>query len=198
MVFTQVKNLCTQKTWTQTQLDVIPTLFTIAPNSEETTMSFERWMGHPNNEIVQFSSVQSLSGIWLQPHESQCTRPPCPSPAPGIHSNSCPSSQWCHSAISSSVVPFSSCPQSLPASVFSNESTLSMRWPKYWSFMEFHHSFQRTPRTDLLQNGLIESPCNPGDSQESSPPGYMKPVGHYKFINIDIMGVHEGEERKEK
>ena len=118
--------------------------------------------------------------------------------SPGAYSNSCPSGRWCHPAISSSVVPFSSCPQSLPASVFSNESTLSMRWPKYWSFMEFHHSFQRTPRTDLLQNGLIESPCNPGDSQESSPPGYMKPVGHYKFINIDIMGVHEGEERKEK
>ena len=124
MVFTQGKNLCTQKTWTQTQLDVIPTLFTIAPNSEETTMSFERWMGHPNNEIVQFSSVQSLSGIWLQPHESQCTRPPCPSPAPGIHSNSCPSSQWCHSAISSSVIPFSSCLQSLPASESSPMSQL--------------------------------------------------------------------------
>ena len=44
------------------------------------------------------------------------TRPPCPSPTPGVYSNSCPSSQWCHPAISSSVVPFSSCPQSLPAS----------------------------------------------------------------------------------
>ena len=52
----------------------------------------------------------------LRPHESQHARPPCPSPAPGVHPDSCPSSQWCHSAISSSVVPFSSCPQSLPAS----------------------------------------------------------------------------------
>ena len=52
----------------------------------------------------------------LQPHETQHTRPPCPSPTPGVHSDSCPSSQWCHPAISSSVVPFSSCPQSLPAS----------------------------------------------------------------------------------
>ena len=51
-----------------------------------------------------------------RPHESQHARPPCPSPTPGIHSDSCPSSQWCHPAISSSVVPFSSCPQSLPAS----------------------------------------------------------------------------------
>ena len=52
----------------------------------------------------------------LRPHESQHARPPCPSPTPGVYSNSCPSSQWCHPAISSSVVPFSSCPQSLPAS----------------------------------------------------------------------------------
>ena len=63
---------------------------------------------------VQFSrSVMSDS---LQPHELQHARPPCPSPSPSIHSNSCPLSQWYHPAISSSVVPFSSCPQSLPAS----------------------------------------------------------------------------------
>ena len=63
---------------------------------------------------VQFScSVMSDS---LQPHESQHTRPPCPSPTPRGHSDSCPSSQWCHPAISSSVVPFFSCPQSVPAS----------------------------------------------------------------------------------
>ena len=63
---------------------------------------------------VQFSrSVMSDS---LRPHESQHARPPCPSPTPRVHSNSCPSSRWCHPAISSSVVPFSSCPQSLPAS----------------------------------------------------------------------------------
>ena len=54
----------------------------------------------------------------LRPHESQHTRPPCPSPSPGVHSDSYPSSQWCHPAISSSVIPFSSCPQSLPASEF--------------------------------------------------------------------------------
>ena len=63
---------------------------------------------------VQFScSVVSDS---LRPHESQHARPPCPSPTPGVHSDSCPLSQWCHPAISSSVVPLSSCPQSLPAS----------------------------------------------------------------------------------
>ena len=52
----------------------------------------------------------------LRPHELQHARPPCPSPTPGVHSNSCPSSRWCHPAISSSVIPFCSCPQSLPAS----------------------------------------------------------------------------------
>ena len=63
---------------------------------------------------VQFShSVMSDS---LPPHESQHTRPPCPSPTPGVDSNSRPFSRWCHPAISSSVVPFSSCPQSFPAS----------------------------------------------------------------------------------
>ena len=67
--------------------------------------------------MVQFSSLQLLScADSLRPHELQHTRPPCPSPTPGVHPNSCPSSQWCYLAISSSVVPFSSCPQSLPAS----------------------------------------------------------------------------------
>ena len=65
-------------------------------------------------QSVQFShSVVSDS---LGPHESQHTRPPCPSPTPAVYSNPCPSSQWCHPAISSSVVLFSACPRSLPAS----------------------------------------------------------------------------------
>ena len=63
----------------------------------------------------QFSSV-AQSCPTLRPHELQHAKPPCPSPTPGVDSNSCPSSRWCHPAISSSVVPFSSCPQSLPAS----------------------------------------------------------------------------------
>ena len=63
---------------------------------------------------VQFSRSVVSNSLW--PHELQHARPPCPSPTPGVHSNSRPSSRWCHPAISSSVVPFSSCPQSLPAS----------------------------------------------------------------------------------
>ena len=67
-----------------------------------------------NHVSVQFS--RSVVSDSLQPHESQHARPPCPSPRPGVHSNSSPSSQWCHPAILSSVIPFFSCPQSLPAS----------------------------------------------------------------------------------
>ena len=66
-----------------------------------------------------FSSVEfsrSVVSDSLRPHELQHTRPPCPSPAPRVHSNTCPESRWCHPTISSSVVPFSSCPQSFPAS----------------------------------------------------------------------------------
>ena len=89
---------------------------------------------------VQFShSVMSDS---LLPHESQHARPPCPSATSGVHSDSC------HPAISSSVVPFSSCAQSLPGSVFSSESTLGIRWPKYWSF-----SFSIIPSKEIP--GLI-------------------------------------------
>ena len=63
---------------------------------------------------VQFSRSVMSDSLW--PHVSQHARPPCPSPIPGVYSNSCPSTWWCHPAISSSVIPFSSCPQSLPAS----------------------------------------------------------------------------------
>ena len=73
---------------------------------------------------VQFSSVQfshSVVSDTLRPHESQHARPPCPSPTPRVHSNSHPSSRWCHPGISSSVIPFSSCPQSLPASEYPSE-----------------------------------------------------------------------------
>ena len=92
-------------------------------------LSFWLWLIRKNNEVwitlpcnfliviwysVQFS--RSVVSDSLRPHELQHVRPSCPSPTPGVHSNSCPSSRWCHPAISSSVVPFSSCPQSLPAS----------------------------------------------------------------------------------
>ena len=83
-------------------------------------MSGSRWVITPSwLQVVQFSSVQSLSGVHLfATHESQHAWPPCTSPTPRVHSDSCPSSQWCYPATSSSVVPFSFYPQSLPASEF--------------------------------------------------------------------------------
>ena len=82
----------------------------------------------------------------LWPHGLQHA---CPSPTPRVYPNSCPLSQWCHPTISSSVIPFSLCPQSFPASgFFSNDSTLRIRWPKYWSF-----SFNISPTNE--HPGLI-------------------------------------------
>ena len=90
------------------------------------------------SHVLRFSSAQfsrSVVSNYLQPHGLQHVRPPCPSPTPGACSNSCPLTQWCHATISSSVVPFSYCLQSFPASgSFSSDSVLPIRWPKYWSF----------------------------------------------------------------
>ena len=76
--------------------------------------SFVRFFSCVISLSVQFSHSVVSDSLW--PHELQHARPPCPSPTPGVHSNSRPLSRWCHPAISSSVVPFSSCPQSFPAS----------------------------------------------------------------------------------
>ena len=97
---------------------------------------------------VQFShSVVSDS---LQPHESQHTRPTCPSPTPRVHPSPCPSSRWCHPAISSSIIPCSSCPQSLPASGSFPWVNPSHEVAQVLEFQLQHQSFQWTPRTDLL------------------------------------------------
>ena len=77
---------------------------------------------HMNISSVQFSGSVVSDSLW--PHEPQHARPPCPSPTPGIHPNPCPLSRWCHPTILSSVVPFSSCPQSFPASGSSQMSQL--------------------------------------------------------------------------
>ena len=100
---------------------------------------------------VEFS--RSVVSDSLRPHKSQHARPPCPSPTPGVYSNTCPSSWWCHPTISSSVVPFSLPPIPPSIRVFSNESTLHMRWPKYWSF-----SFSISPSNE--HPGLISFRMN--------------------------------------
>ena len=138
--------------------------------------------------MFQFSLVQSLSRVWLfgtpwiaAHHESQHTRPPCSSPSSGVHSDSRPSRPWCHPAIS---------PRSSPSPPALNPSQHQslFQWvnslhevAKVLEFQLQHHSFQRTPRTDLLQNGLVGSPCSPRDSQESSP------IPQFKSINSSAL-----------
>ena len=119
-------------------------------------------------------SVMSNS---LQPHGLQHTRLPCHSPRPGACSNSCPLSRWCHPTISSSVLPFSSCLQSFPASgSFSSESVLRIRWPKDWSFSlnispsnEYSGLISfRMDRMDLLAvQGTFKSLLQPHSSKAS-------------------------------
>ena len=125
-------------------------------------------------DSVQFScSVVSDS---LRPHESQHARSPCPSPTPGVHSDSCPSSQWCHPATSSSVVPFSSCPQSLPASESFPMSQL-FAWGSQSTGVSASASFLPNNTQDwshLEWTGWIS--LSPRDSQESSPTPQLKSI----------------------
>ena len=132
---------------------------------------------------VQFSSVTQLCPT-LRPHESQHARPPCPSQSPGVYSNSCPSRQWCHPAISSSVVPFSSCPQFLPASGYFPVSQLFAWGGQNIGVSALASVLQWTPRTDLLQDGLAGSPCSPRDSQESSPTPQFKSTNSLVLFSL--------------
>ena len=99
-------------------------------------------------KVTQSSLVSQLYPIFFNPKDCSMLGLLCPSPSPGTGSNSCPSSQWCHPTISSSVIPFSSCLQSTSIRVFSRESVLCLRWPKYWSF-----SFSISPSNEY--SGLI-------------------------------------------
>ena len=130
---------------------------------------------------VQFS--RSVVSDSLRPHESQHARPSCPSPTPGVHSDSRPSSRWCHPAISSSVVLFSFCPQSFPASESFPMSQL-FAWGGQSTGVSASASFlPKKSRADLLQNGLVGSPGSPRDSQESSP------TPQFKRINYSVLSL---------
>ena len=121
---------------------------------------------------VQFSrSVMSDS---LRPHEPQHARPSCPSPTPGVHSDSCPSSQWCHSAISSCVVPFSSWPQSLPASESFPMSQLFAWGGQSIGVAAFASFLPKNTQDWSPLEWTVGSPCSPRDSQESSPTPQFK------------------------
>ena len=120
---------------------------------------------HPGCSVQFSCSVMSNS---LRPHEPQHTRPPCPSPTPRIHPNPCPLSRWCHPTISSSVIPFSSCPQSFPASGSFQMSQL---------FTSGGQSIGASASTSVLpMNTQDWSPCSPRDSQESSPTPQFKSI----------------------
>ena len=127
---------------------------------------------------VQFSSVTSVMSDSLRPHESQHTRPPCPSPFPAVYSNSCSSSWWCHPAISSSSVPFSSCLQSFPASGSFPMSQL-FAWGSQSIVVSSSASVLPVSTQDwapLRWKGWIVSPWSPRDSQESSPTPQFKSI----------------------
>ena len=109
----------------------------------------------------------------LWPHESKHARYPCPSPTPGIHSNVCPSSRWCHPAISSSVIPFSSYPQSLPASEAFPVSQL-FTWGGQSTGVSALALF--LPKNTQDWSLLVGSPCSPRDCQESSPTPQFKSI----------------------
>ena len=128
-----------------------------------------------NDESVsQFS--RSVVSDSLQPHESQHARPPYPSPTPGVYSNSCPSSRWYHPAISSSVVPFSSCPQSLPASGPFPMSQL-ITWGGQSIRLSASASVLPMNTQDWSPLGWTGgSPCSPRDSQKSSPTPQFKSI----------------------
>ena len=128
----------------------------------------------------QFHSVQfscSVVSNSLRSHRLQHTRPPCPSPTPGVYSNSCPLSRWCHPTISSSVIPFSSCLQSFPASGSFQMSQI---------FTSGGQSIGVSASASVLPMKIQDwfplgwtcwISCSPSDSQESSP------TLHFKSIN---------------
>ena len=119
---------------------------------------------------VQFSSVQSLSRVrLLQPHGLQHARPPCPSPTPGVHSNSCPLSQWCHPTISSSVIPFSSRLQPFPASGSFQMSQFFASGGQSIGVSASASILPMNIQDWFPLDRLVGSPCNPRDPQESSP-----------------------------
>ena len=117
---------------------------------------------------IQFCSVAKSCLTLLRPHGLQHARHPCPSPAPGACWNPCPSTQWCHPTISSSVIPFSSCFNLSQHQGLFHWVSSSHQVAKVSQFQLQHQSFQWIFKTDFLYDWLVGSPCRTKDSQESS------------------------------
>ena len=128
-------------------------------------------------------SVAQLCPTLMRPYGLQHTRLPCLAPSPRVCSNSCQLSQWCHPPISSSVAP-----SSFALSLSQHEGLFqwvgsSHQVAKVLELQLYHHSFQWNPKVDLLQNGLVGSPCSPRESQESSP------TPQFKSINSSVLSL---------
>ena len=135
--------------------------------------------GRMHISSVQFSCSTMSDSLW--PHGLQHARLPCPSPTPRACSNSCPSSQWCHPTISSSIVPFSSCLHSFPAS---GSFPMSQFFASGGQSIGASASASVLPilfRIDFLYHWLVWSPCSPRDSQESSPTPQFKSISSLAF-----------------
>ena len=143
-------------------------------------------LGKPTNaqkkkELTSVQFSRSVMSDFLRPREPQPARPPCPSSTPGVYSNSCPSSWWCHPAISSSVIPFSSSPQSLPVSGSFPMSQL-FAWGGQSTGVSVSSSLLPMSTQDwspLGWTGWIS--CSPRDSQKSSP------TPQFKSINFSVL-----------
>ena len=130
----------------------------------------------------QFSSVAQLCPTLWDPMNCSTPGLPVHHQLPELTQTQHPSGQWCHPAISSWIVPFSSCPQSLPASESFPMSQL-FAWGGQSTGASASSTFQRNPRVDLFQNGLVGSPCSPRDSQASSP------TPQFKSINSSVLSL---------
>ena len=126
------------------------------------------------------SEVSQSSPTLCDPHGLQHTRLAYPSPTPRAYSKSCLLSWWCHPTISSSAIPFSSCLQSFPASGSFQMSQLFASCGQSIGVSALASDLPMKPRTSLLQNGLVGSPCSPRDSQES-------PTPQFKNINSSVL-----------
>ena len=181
--------------WTE-QVPCLGALLAFCVN-QGISASFSPLFSYLQHSFFQFSSVQfshSVVSDSLRPHELQHNRPPCPLPTPGVHSDSRPSSPWCHPAISSSVVPFSSCPQcsSQHQSLFQWVNS-SYEVAHVLELQLKHHSFRRNPglisfRMDWLDllavQGNLKSLLQNDSSKESI-------LWHSAFFTVQLTSIHD-------
>ena len=142
----------------------------------------------PQFSSVHFSCSVMSHALWS--HGLQHARPPCPSPNPGVYLNACPLSQWCHPTIPTSVIPFSSCLQSFPTS---GSFQMSQFITSDSQSIGVSASASVLPmKIQVLKDELVESPCSPRDSQESSPKPQFKIIYYLalSFLYSPTLTIH--------